>query len=88
MPGTCVRGEIVVERRTGVLLAPRVAITGGERPVIRVVVNDTVQVRTVTLGFVRGERIEVRNGVSAGEEVVVLGPETLPAGTKVRVVNR
>lgn len=88
VPGTFARGEIVVERRAGVLLAPRVAITGGDKPVIRVVANGTVQVRPVTLGFAQGDRIEVQSGVSAGEEVVVLGPETLAAGTKVNVVNR
>jgi HlyD family secretion protein len=88
IPGTFARGEIVVERRTGVLLAPRVAITGGDTPVVRVVANETVQVRPVTLGVARGDRVEVQSGVSIGDEVVVLGPESLLAGTRVRVVNR
>jgi multidrug efflux system membrane fusion protein len=55
---------------------------------VRVVSGDTVQVRPVTLGVAQGDRIEVRTGVTAGELVVVLGPETLASGTKVRVVNR
>lgn len=88
VPGTFARGEIVVERRDGVLLAPRVAVSGNGQPVLRVVVDDTVQARPVTLGIAQGDRVEVRSGVAAGEEVVVLGPETLAAGTKVRVVNR
>jgi multidrug efflux pump subunit AcrA (membrane-fusion protein) len=47
-----------------------------------------VQVRPVTPGVVQGDRVEVREGVAAGEQVVVLGPEALPAGTRVRVVTR
>jgi RND family efflux transporter MFP subunit len=87
-PGTFARGEIVVERRAGVLLVPRAAVVAGEPPTVRVVVDGTVQVRPVTLGFTEGDRIEVRRGLSLNEEVVVLGPESLPAGTRVRVVNR
>ena len=88
-PGTFARGEIVVDRREGVVLVPKAAISGGDQPIVRVVGgDDTVQVRPVTLGYVAGDRIEVRSGVAAGERVVVLGPESLVAGTKVRVVNR
>ncbi len=86
-PGVFARGEIVVEQRTGALLVPRAAITGGDQPTVRVVVGDAVQVRPVTLGLVAGERVEVASGVAQGERVVVLGPEALPTGTKVRVVN-
>jgi len=86
-PGTFARGEIIVEERSGVLLIPRAAIIGGERPTVRVVSNEIVQVRPVTLGIEQGERIEVRTGVVAGERVVVLGPEDLTSGARVRVVN-
>ncbi|MGQ0548187.1 MAG: efflux RND transporter periplasmic adaptor subunit [Armatimonadota bacterium] len=86
-PGVFARGEIVVEERAGALLVPKAAITGGDQPTVRVVVGDTVQVRAVTLGLVAGDRVEVRSGVTQGERVVVLGPEALLTGTKVRVVN-
>jgi HlyD family secretion protein len=87
-PGTFARGEIIVEQRTGALLVPKAAVTGADQPAIRVVVGDTVQVRPVSLGLEQGDRIEVRTGVAAGDRVVVLGPEALPTGTKVRVVNQ
>jgi multidrug efflux pump subunit AcrA (membrane-fusion protein) len=87
-PGTFARGAIVVEERTGVLLVPKVAVLGEGQPIVRVVANDTVQVRPVTVGVAQGERVEIRTGVTAGERVVVLGPEVLASGTKVRVVNR
>ncbi len=87
-PGTFARGEIIVEERPGALLVPKTAVVGGEKPVVRVVVDDAVQVRPVTLGFSQGERVEIRSGLAAADRVIVLGPETLAAGTKVRVVNR
>jgi len=86
-PGTFARGEIVVEERAGVLLIPKTAIVGGERLTVRVVANESVQVRPVTVGTEQGSRIEVRSGIVAGERVVVLGPEDLTSGARVRVVN-
>ncbi|MDR7481556.1 MAG: efflux RND transporter periplasmic adaptor subunit [Armatimonadota bacterium] len=87
-PGTFARGVIVVERRERALLVPRAAVVGDGRPVVRVVAGDVVQVRPVVLGVAQGDRVEIREGVAAGEQVVVLGPEALPAGTRVRVVRR
>jgi membrane fusion protein (multidrug efflux system) len=88
IPGTFARGEIVVERRSGALLVPKPAVTGGDTPVVRVIVDGVVQVRPVTIGLTQGDQVEVKTGVSAEELVVVLGPESLPAGTVVKVVNR
>jgi hypothetical protein len=67
---------------------PRVAVEGGERPVVRVVAGGVVQVRPVVLGVAQGDVVQIVSGVAAGEDVVVLGPEGLAAGTAVRVVNR
>jgi HlyD family secretion protein len=88
LPGVFARGAIVVEERAGVLLVPRSAVVGGERPVVRVVAGGTVQVRPVTVGLTQGDRVEIRTGVADGETVVVLGPEDLPSGTAVKVVGR
>lgn len=88
LPGTFARGDIVIERRVGVLLVPRAAVLDGDSPAIRVVTGDTVQVRPVMLGLSRGDRIEVRSGLVAGEQFVVLGPERFEPGTRVKVVNR
>jgi len=88
VPGTFARAEIVVERREQVVVVPRVAVDGGDRPVVRVVAGGVVQVRPVALGLAQGEVVQIVSGVAAGEDVVVLGPEGLAAGTAVRVVNR
>jgi HlyD family secretion protein len=89
VPGASTRGEITVERRAGVLLVPKNAIYGEDEPTLRVVgADDTVQIKKVALGIVTRDRVEIRNGVQAGERVIVLGPEAIAAGAKVRVVNR
>jgi multidrug efflux system membrane fusion protein len=68
---------------------PKNAIYGEDEPTLRVVgADDTVQNKRVTLGIVTRDRVEIKNGVAAGDRVVVLGPESLIDGTKVRVVNR
>jgi HlyD family secretion protein len=88
-PGASTRGEITIERHVGVLLVPKNAIYGEEEPTVRVVRTDnTVQIRKVTQGLVTRDRVEVKNGVTEGERVIVLGPEVLVDGTHVRVVNR
>ncbi len=88
VPGIFARGEIVIERRVGVLLVPRAAVLDGDSPAIRVVTGDTVQVRPVMVGLSRGDRVEIRSGLVAGEQFVVLGPERFEPGTRVKVVNR
>lgn len=87
-PGTFIRGAVVVERRVGVLTMPRAALHDDARPTVRVVSGGIVDVREVTIGLSERNRVEVIRGVTEGEQVVVLGPEDLVAGTKVTVVNQ
>jgi len=72
------------------LLVPRVAIRsaddGGD--VAFVVTGEdspTVERRTVTTGAIEGEDVQVLDGLSAGEQVVVEGPSDLADGDRVRV---
>ena len=45
-----------------------------------------VERRAVTVGLENGDQIEVLSGVSAGERVVVEGPQSLKDGDKVKVL--
>jgi RND family efflux transporter MFP subunit len=49
--------------------------------------NDTVELRTVTLGGSDGTRIEVTSGLAPGDRVILAGAYSLPAGAKVHVVT-
>ncbi|HEV8338794.1 MAG TPA: efflux RND transporter periplasmic adaptor subunit [bacterium] len=88
LPGSSVRGTIVVERRRDALTVPRAALRGDGRPSVWVVTEGKVAVRPVRTALTTGGRVEVLSGVREGEEVIVLGPESITADTRVRVTRR
>ncbi len=55
------------------------------RTVVFVMREDRVERRAVSVGTATGDQTEVLSGVSAGERVVVEGPQTLKDGDKVKV---
>jgi membrane fusion protein (multidrug efflux system) len=85
-PGMFVEVSIIGDRREDVPVVPRSAVTdrGGKR-VVFVLVGQRVARREVTLGLGDDEKVEVREGVTAGERVVTRGLETLTDQTRVRV---
>jgi RND family efflux transporter MFP subunit len=67
------------------ILIPRAAMRrDGGRDVVFVVQNDHVERRAVRLGAVMGDDVEVVSGLSAGERVVVEGPEELADGDRIK----
>lgn len=84
LPGTFVRAAIVVERHTGVLVIPRQALRANNE--VAVVQSGVVRLRKVTVGLEHGTLVEITSGLREGEQVVVLGPETLTDGQPVRTV--
>ncbi len=87
-PGMFVEVTMVVERRQDVPVVPREAVTerGGKR-VLFVLRGSQVREREVQLGLGDDEVVEVREGIEAGEQVVVRGLQTLAEGTRVRVTG-
>ncbi len=77
-PGMFVEVTMVAERREDVpvVLRDAVAVRGG-RKVVFVVKGQKVERRDVVLGLGDDKIIEVRDGLEAGERVVVRGLETL-----------
>jgi HlyD family secretion protein len=68
------------------LLVPTNAIRAADgKSIVFVVRNDRVERRAVSVGTATGDQTEVLAGVSAGERVVVEGPQTLKDGDKVKV---
>jgi RND family efflux transporter MFP subunit len=67
-------------------VVPKAAIrTADGRPVVLVVHDNRVERRAISVGLENGDQVEVLAGVSAGERVVVDGPQTLKDGDKVKV---
>ncbi|RMG16098.1 MAG: efflux RND transporter periplasmic adaptor subunit [Planctomycetota bacterium] len=91
--GRFARIEVVVSERKDAVTIPQDALAlRGEED--RVLVCEggadgapaVVRQRTVVTGVRRAGRVEVREGLKAGERVVVAGPDDLREGARVRVV--
>jgi RND family efflux transporter MFP subunit len=86
--GAPVQIEIDAETRTGVVLVPVDAVVHeGEEAAVFVVTGDTAKRRVVMVGLQSHDRVEITNGVKAGETIIVSGQNGLPDGAKVSVAK-
>jgi len=82
------RATIVLARRPGVLVIPRQATVETEgKTVVFVIADGVAKERPVTLGVVEGDRVEVREGLSTGEQVAIEGHRELQDGARVTVTT-
>lgn len=87
-PGMFGRVEVRYDRREKALLVPKDAvITEDAMESVFVVTGGKAQRRTVKLGYSDPWRAEVLEGLSAGEQVVVTGQNSLKDDAKVDIVN-
>jgi membrane fusion protein, multidrug efflux system len=88
-PGMFGRFNIVWDRRENVLLVPRIAIGDDEAmESVFVVTEGKAERRAVRTGYTRGSQVEIIDGLSGDEEVVVIGQSGLRDGVRVDVVRR
>lgn len=77
--GTPVEVEIDAEEHTNVVLVPAEAIVReGEETAVFVAAGDKAERRAVVVGIVDAQHAEIREGVKAGEQVIVHGQAGLP----------
>ena len=89
-PGTSVHAVIVVEEFKAASVVPAAAILPGEEggtAVLTVGSDSTVHRKTVRVGVREGNQVQILNGVTPGEEVVVVGGLGLDDKAKVKVVT-
>lgn len=88
-PGMFGRLRIDYDQRADALVVPRSALVDAQGTQAELlVVSDGIAVRTpVELGYVDGAWIEVRQGVSQGDKVVVAGKAAVRDGGKVAVIE-
>jgi RND family efflux transporter MFP subunit len=93
LPDMGVKVSFLNERRPTDSAAPRTKLvvpssavrTADGRSIVFVLHDDRVERRAISAGTAVGDQVEVLSGVSAGERVVVDGPQTLKDGDKVKV---
>jgi membrane fusion protein (multidrug efflux system) len=84
--GTPVQVEIDAEEHTNVVLVPAEAIVReGEDTAVFIAAGDKAQRRAVVLGIVDKDHAELKEGVKAGEQVIVHGQAGLPDGAAITI---
>ncbi len=87
-PGAFVRVDIETDTRLEALLIPKRALLEEDgQDFVFVVQGTTADRRKIKLGYSDDQDVEVRNGVSSGDRVVVAGQGNLTQGAKVRIVG-
>lgn len=86
LPGSMVRGLLVLRDLPAVLAVPRSAVLyAGGRPYVFVVDRGTARRRWVRAGLDDGRQVEIRGGLRAGELVVTVGNYELRDGMALRL---
>lgn len=84
--GTPVEVEIDAEEHANVVLVPAEAIVReGEETAIFVAAGDKARRRVVVIGIVDAMHAEIKEGVKAGEQVIVHGQAGLPDGAAITI---
>lgn len=87
-PGMFVTAFITVAQHDNALVIPKRALTlDSPEPTVYRLRDGRAYRATLSLGFTDGEQVEVRSGLTAGDQVVVMGQDKLLDGTAVQVVE-
>jgi membrane fusion protein, multidrug efflux system len=87
-PGQFVNVDIVTETLAERITLPRTAVlVDGAVPRVFVIQDGQAVEREVSLGYARGDRVEVATGLAAGDTVVVIGQDNLRPGVPVRLME-
>ena len=92
VPGSAVRAHVELSRRPDAVLVPADAVLfDGEthrtrRAVVFVVEEDTAYRREVRIGVRQGSKLEIRQGLETGEQLVVEGAHFLRAENPVEIL--
>ena len=85
-PGMIVRGTFQRRLLSDALAVPLSALVdkGGER-ILFVAKDGIAHARTVSIGVISGDRIQITSGLETGDRVIVVGQTEIEEGTKVQV---
>jgi membrane fusion protein, multidrug efflux system len=87
-PGQFVNVDVVTETLPDRITLPRTSVlVDGAAPRVFVVREGIAVEREVTLGFSRGDRVEIRSGIEPGDTVVVRGQDNLRPDAPVRMME-
>ena len=86
-PGLFARMDVAFLHLADAVLMPKAAVLGSRNAAVAYVIHDGKAVRTsIRLGYENGSRVQILEGVEAGNEVVVIGHAALSDGAEVDVL--
>ena len=81
--------EIIKQEIPHGIAVPLYAIVSRlDEQVVYVVNDEKAHLRKIEIGLLEGWKCEVKSGLSAGDEVIVVGQRSVSDGQKVRVMRR
>jgi membrane fusion protein, multidrug efflux system len=87
-PGQFVNVDLVTETLQDRITLPRTAVVvDGAAPRVFIVQEGRAVEREVTLGYSRGDRVEIAAGLEAGDTVVIVGQDNLRSAAPVRLME-
>ena len=87
-PGAFVSVQILTDERAEVVLVPkRSVVEEDNESFVYIGQNNVARKKKVELGYQSDTEVEIRNGVAAGEKVVVAGQGSLTDGAKIREIS-
>jgi multidrug efflux pump subunit AcrA (membrane-fusion protein) len=87
--GVFARGDILVKTNQNALIVPSSALTRKKTGIYVYVIEEGIaRQKEVVLGIIQDERVQILNGLSEKEEIVVLGNQELEDGSKVNVLGK
>lgn len=84
-PGFQVIMEIETDKKIAMVLPLDTLFDDGEKPYVYLVKDGTAHKQNVKTGITSGKKIEILEGVSKGDKVIVNGPEKIKDGLEVTV---
>lgn len=89
LPGAFVTAKILLEQRDNVLVLPISAIVkSADKTVCCVVVGGKIEHRPIELGLRVGDEVEIVNGISDSDTIVLLRASSLQPGQAVEVIEK
>lgn len=87
-PGIPVEVEIIVEKLKDVIAIPRDALTNVNGKTVVFLASEKARMVEVVTGIKVRNEVEIKSGLSAGQEIVVSGHSNLKDGDPLLIVNR
>ena len=88
LPGMFVKADIVLEKKTDALVVPKEILSGrGNSFNVFVVEDGEAKERRVHTGIEQDNKVEIIDGLSVEDRLVIKGYETLKDKAKVRVLE-